>query len=195
MEMYGYCRVSSKDQNEARQLTALHSFGVKKENIFIDKQSGKDFEREGYKKLLKKLRRGSTLVVSSIDRLGRNYEEILEQWRILTKSRGIYMVVLDMPLLDTRSEKQDLTGVFISDLVLQILCYVAQVERENIRRRQTEGIAAAKKKGVRFGRKRKEIPPAFFELQKLYREGKISARGAARELGIAHSTFIKWNQR
>ena len=160
MGVYGYVRVSSMDQNEDRQMSALRDVDVPEKNIFIDKQSGKDFERPGYKKLKKSLKEGDLLYILSIDRLGRNYEEIQKQWRILTKETGIDICVLDMPLLDTRNGK-DLMGTFIADLVLQILSFVAQSERENIRRRQSEGIAAAKAKGIRFGRPEKEVPDDF----------------------------------
>lgn len=149
---YGYARVSTKEQNEQRQLIALQEFGVAEQNVFVDKQSGKDFERPNYRKLIKKLKPDDTLVIKSIDRLGRNYEEILEQWRIITKERGTAIVVLDMPLLDTRKNR-DLTGTLIADIVLQLLSYVAQTEREFIRQRQAEGIAAAKAQGVQFGRR------------------------------------------
>lgn len=151
-KIFGYVRVSSRDQNETRQIIALESYGVPARNIFIDKQSGKDFERPKYKQVLKKLKPGDLLVIKSIDRLGRNYDEILEQWRIITKEIRADVVVLDMPLLDTRKQPSDLTGTFIADLVLQILSYVAQTEREAIRQRQAEGIAAAKARGVHFGR-------------------------------------------
>lgn len=192
--LYGYVRVSTKEQNEDRQMIALKEFFVPAECIYMDKLSGKDFNRPQYRKLLRRLRPGSTLVVKSIDRLGRNYEDILEQWRIITKEKKADIVVLDMPLLDTRCKEKDLTGMFVADLVLQILSYVAQVERENIRQRQAEGIAAAKAKGVKFGRKKMSVPAEFYRLQKLYNEGIISARAAARELGVAHSTFLKWNK-
>lgn len=153
---YGYARVSSKEQNEQRQMIALTAFGIAKKNIYMDKQSGKDFDRPRYKRLVKKLHPGDLLVIQSIDRLGRNYGEILEQWRVITKEKRVDIVVLDMPLLDTRARGQDLTGTFIADLVLQILSYVAQTEREMIRKRQAEGIAAAKARGVKFGRRPKE---------------------------------------
>lgn len=192
--VYGYVRVSTKDQNEDRQIIALRNFNVPEECIYMDKLSGKDFNRPQYKKLLKRLRRGCVLVVKSIDRLGRNYEEILEQWRIITKEKHADIVVLDMPLLDTRSTGKDLTGMFVADLVLQILSYVAQVERENIRQRQAEGIAAAKAKGVKFGRQRMAVPERFFSLKEDYRGGRISARKAAEKLGVSHSTFLKWNR-
>ena len=191
-ELYGYVRVSTKDQCEERQLIAMQEFGVPEKNIFLDKLSGKDFERPQYKRLLRKLRPDDVLVVKSIDRLGRNYGEIQEQWRIITKEKRADIVVLDMPLLDTRQKAEDLTGTFIADIVLQILCYVAQVERENIKQRQAEGIAAAKARGVRFGREKKPIPDTFPPLWEKFRRGEITARAAAAELGVVHSTFLKW---
>ena len=154
---YGYARVSTKEQNELRQLIALREFGLTDRAIFVDKQSGKDFDRRSYQRLLRKLKDGDTLVIKSIDRLGRNYEEILEQWRIITKEKSAAIVVLDMPLLDTRRNR-DLTGTLIADIVLQLLSYVAQTEREFIHQRQAEGIAAAKARGVKFGRPRKALP-------------------------------------
>ena len=190
---YGYIRVSTREQNEQRQLIALRAFGIEEERIFMDKQSGKDFARKGYRRLIRKLKNGDTLVIKSIDRLGRNYEEILEQWRIITKEKQAAIVVLDMPLLDTR-QSRDLTGTLIADIVLQLLSYVAQTEREFIRQRQAEGIAAAKQNGVRFGRKPLERPTAFCEIQKQWLDRKISARAAARELGVTHSTFLRWAQ-
>ena len=193
-EMYGYIRVSSKDQCEERQLIAMQEFGIPEKHIFLDKLSGKDFERPRYKRLLQKLRSGDVLVVKSIDRLGRNYTEIQEQWRRITKEKKTDIVVLDMPLLDTRQKPDDLTGTFIADLVLQILCYVAQVERENIKQRQAEGIAAAKARGVKFGREKKPVPDRFYPLWESFRRGEITARAAAQELGVAHSTFLKWGQ-
>ena len=192
--MYGYIRVSTKDQHEDRQMIAMQEFGVSEKHIYMDKLSGKDFDRPQYKRLLRRLKGGDTLVVKSIDRLGRDYSEIQNQWRIITKEKKANIVVLDMPLLDTRQKGRDLTGTFIADLVLQILSYVAQVERENIKQRQAEGIAAAKAKGVRFGREKMPIPEEFYALRARYREGSITARAAARELGVAHSTFLKWNQ-
>lgn len=192
--MYGYIRVSTKDQHEDRQMIAMQEFGVSEKHIYMDKLSGKDFDRPQYKRLLRRLKGGDTLVVKSIDRLGRDYSEIQNQWRIITKEKKPNIVVLDMPLLDTRQKGRDLTGTFIADLVLQILSYVAQVERENIKQRQAEGIAAAKAKGVRFGREKMPIPEEFYALRTRYREGSITARAAARELGVAHSTFLKWNQ-
>lgn len=159
--IYGYIRVSSRDQNEARQVTALKQFGIQDNHIYIDKQSGKDFNRPKYKNLIKKLKVSDLLVIKSIDRLGRNYEEILMQWSLITKTIKADILVLDMPILDTRKKSNDLTGLFISDLVLQILSYVAQTEMETIKKRQAEGIAVAKKNGVRFGRKPIEIPKNF----------------------------------
>lgn len=172
MKIYGYVRVSSTDQNEDRQLIALREQGVDEKNIFIDKQSGKDFERPNYKKLVNKLKTGDLLYIISIDRLGRNYEEIQKQWRVLTKEIGIDICVLDMPMLDTRNGK-DLMGTFIADLVLQILSFVAQSERENIRKRQTEGIAAAKAKGVKFGRPEKEVPNDFAKIVRAWEQKKL----------------------
>ena len=190
--IYGYIRVSTKEQCEDRQLIALSGFSVNKSNIYMDKMSGKNFNRPEYKKLLKKLKPNDILVLKSIDRLGRNYEEILNQWRYITKEKKADILVLDMPLLDTRRRGKDLTGTFISDLVLQILSYVAQTERENIRQRQKEGIAAAKLRGVRFGRPRKEIPKLFWELKKEWENNKISSRKAANKLGISQDTFLRW---
>ena len=160
--VYGYIRVSSRDQNEERQLIALKEVGVADKNIYLDKQSGKDFDRPKYKRLLRKIKKDDVLYIKSIDRLGRNYEEIQNQWRILTKEKGIDIVVLDMPLLDTRRGK-DLMGTFLSDIVLQVLSFVAENERINIRQRQAEGIAAAKARGVRFGRPPKSLPENFYQ--------------------------------
>lgn len=188
---YGYVRVSTKEQNEQRQIIALREFGIEEKRIYMDKQSGKDFEREKYKKLLRKIKSGDTLVVKSIDRLGRNYDEILEQWRIITKEKQVAIVVLDMPLLDTR-QNRDLTGTLIADIVLQLLSYVAQTEREFIRQRQAEGIAAAKENGVRFGHRPMERPTKYEALKVEWERKEISARAAARQLGITHRTFLKW---
>lgn len=188
---YGYARVSTKEQNEERQLLALRGFGINEKYIFIDKQSGKDFERPNYKRLMKKLKPDDTLVIKSIDRLGRNYDEILAQWRIITKEKRAAIVVLDMPLLDTR-QSRDLTGTLIADIVLQLLSYVAQTEREFIRQRQAEGIAAAKARGVQFGRKPMERPAKYDEMKELWQYGQISAREAARRLEISHRTFLLW---
>ena len=188
---YGYARVSTKEQHEERQLIALAAFGIAANAIFVDKQSGKDFERPRYKRLIKRLRPGDLLVVQSIDRLGRNYSEILEQWRLITKEKRADILVLDMPLLDTRRGR-DLTGVFIADLVLQILSYVAQTEREMIRKRQAEGIAAAKARGVHFGRSPMPMPEAYEKVRQKWENGELSARAAAAALGVSHSTFLKW---
>ena len=191
-KIYGYIRVSTREQNEDRQVIALREVGVPERNVYIDKQSGKDFERPQYKKLLRKMKKDDLLYIKSIDRLGRNYAEILEQWRFLTKEKGIDIVVLDMPLLDTRQTGRDLTGTFVADLVLQILSYVAQTERENIRQRQMEGIAAAKLRGVQFGRPRKPGPEEFFRLKERWERKEISSRQAAKELHIAQDTFLRW---
>lgn len=188
---YGYARVSTKEQNERRQFAALQKYGVGNNRIYVDKQSGKNFERVQYQRLLRKLTCGDTLIIKSIDRLGRNYEEILEQWKIITKERHADIVVLDMPLLDTRLNK-DLTGTLIADIVLQLLSYVAQTEREFIRQRQAEGIAAARQQGVKFGRKPMERPLEYRKLKEQWMQGKISARSAARQLGITHRTFLRW---
>ena len=188
---YGYIRVSTKEQNEQRQLIALSEFGIRESHIYMDKQSGKDFARPNYQKLIRKLKSGDTIVIKSIDRLGRNYEEILEQWRIITKEKQAAVVVLDMPLLDTR-QNRDLTGTLIADIVLQLLSYVAQTEREFIRQRQAEGIAAAKQRGVKFGRRPMERPVAYPHIKQLWQRDEISAREAARQLGINHRTFLLW---
>ena len=188
---YGYARVSTKEQNEQRQIIALTQFGLSEKSIYVDKQSGKDFERTQYRRLLRKLKDGDTLVVKSIDRLGRNYEEILEQWRVITKEKRTAIVVLDMPLLDTR-QNRDLTGTLIADIVLQLLSYVAQTEREFIRQRQAEGIAAAKSRGVQFGRKPKEKPPEYPTVLEAWHRQELSARAAAARLGVTHKTFQKW---
>ena len=188
---YGYVRVSTREQNEERQVIAMHEFGIEDKLIYTDKQSGKNFERPQYKKLLKKLKPDDTLVIKSIDRLGRNYEEILEQWRIITKEKRAAIVVLDMPLLDTR-QSRDLTGTLIADIVLQLLSYVAQTERDFIRQRQAEGIAAAKARGVKFGREKKAIPEAFEEVYAAWDKGLISAREAGRRLNVTHQTYLRW---
>jgi len=188
---YGYARVSTKEQNEQRQLIALQEFGISEKQIFVDKQSGKDFERKSYQKLFRKLKTGDVLVIKSIDRLGRNYDEILEQWRSITKEKQAAIVVLDMPLLDTR-QNRDLTGTLIADIVLQLLSYVAQTEREFIHQRQAEGIAAAKERGVQFGRPPMDRPVEFFALKEQWQAEKISAREAARQLKITHRTFLRW---
>lgn len=185
---YGYVRVSSRDQNEDRQLIALREMAVPEKNIYMDKQSGKDFERPAYKRLLKRMKRDDLLYIKSIDRLGRNYEEIQNQWRILTKDRGIDIVVLDMPLLDTRRGK-DLVGTFLSDIVLQVLSFVAENERGNIRQRQAEGIAAAKARGVKFGKPPRPLPENFHEAYQHWKTGKMTCTAAAKECGLPLSTF------
>ena len=186
--VYGYIRVSTKEQNEDRQRIAMEEAGVPERNVYMDKQSGKDFNRPQYRKLLRKLKKDDLLYVGSIDRLGRNYEEILQQWRYLTKDKGIDIVVLDMPLLDTRRGK-DLRGTFLSDIVLQVLSFVAENERTNIRQRQAEGIAAAKARGVRFGRPPQPLPPNFHSVFQQWRQGQITGTAAARECGMPLSTF------
>lgn len=185
---YGYIRVSSRDQNEDRQLIAMQELNIPPTHVYIDKQSGKDFNRPKYKRLLRKLRRDDLLYIKSIDRLGRNYGEILEQWRILTKEKGIDIVVLDMPLLDTRRGK-DLMGTFLSDIVLQVLSFVAENERTNIRQRQAEGIAAAKAKGIRFGRPPRPLPLEFHNAYQEWRAGNITCTEAARRCNMPLSTF------
>jgi len=186
--IYGYIRVSSKDQNEDRQLIALNEVGVERKNVYLDKKSGKDFDRPQYKKLLRKLKKDDLLYIKSIDRLGRNYEEILQQWRILTKEKGIDIVVLDMPLLDTRRGK-DLMGTFLSDIVLQVLSFVAENERTNIKQRQAEGIAAAKAKGVKFGRPPLPLPDNFYEVHKAWRSKKLTLKEAANACNMPVGTF------
>ncbi len=185
---YGYVRVSSREQNGDRQLIALRELSIAEKNIFTDKQSGKDFDRPQYKKLVKKLKPDDLLYVKSIDRLGRNYEEILEQWRILTKEKRIDIVVLDMPLLDTRRGK-DLMGTFLSDIVLQVLSFVAENERHNIRQRQAEGIAAAKARGVKFGRPSKALPDNFEQIHRKWRRGQLKLQEAADACAMPVSTF------
>ena len=188
--VYGYVRVSSIDQNEDRQMIAMSDNNVPKGNIYIDKQSGKDFERPQYKKLVKKLKAGDLLYILSIDRLGRNYEDIQKQWRILTKDIGIDICVIAMPLLDTRNGK-DLMGTFIADLVLQILSFVAQNERENIKKRQAQGIAAAKAKGVKFGRPEVSLPEDFDKIIKEWDKGKLSTEDVLKLCNISESTFYR----
>jgi DNA invertase Pin-like site-specific DNA recombinase len=187
---YGYVRVSSMEQNEDRQMIALKNVGVHSENIYIDKQSGKDFHRANYEKLVSLLQSGDLLYIMSIDRLGRNYAEIQNQWRILTKEIGVDICVLDMPLLDTRNGK-DLMGTFIADLVLQILSFVAENERENIRKRQEQGIAAAKKRGVKFGRPEKKMPDNFKTIVTLWERGQISMEDVLKKCQISKSTFYR----
>ena len=187
---YGYVRVSSQEQNEDRQLIAMAEAGVLRENIYMDKQSGKDFDRPQYKRLVKKLREGDILFIKSIDRLGRNYEEILNQWRIITKEKRTDIVVLDMPLLDTRRDK-NLLGTFISDIVLQLLSFVSENERVNIRQRQAEGIAAAKKRGVKFGRPIKEMPEDFAEIIEKWEKKVLTTDEITTAYGISESTFYR----
>ena len=184
MNKYGYIRVSSRDQNIARQVEAMLDIGIRKQDMYVDKQSGKDFDRGEYKRLVKKLKAGDELYVKSIDRLGRDYEEIIEQWRYLTKTKDIDIIVLDLDLLDTRKEINGITSKFIADLTLQILSYVAHIERDNTRKRQAEGIRIAKEKGVKFGRPRAEIPPDFEEVLTLWQENKISKREGAYSIPI-----------
>ena len=190
MNNFGYIRVSSTDQNEDRQLAALHACKIPKNNLYFDKLSGKSFNRPQYKRLLKRLRPGDTLYLLSIDRLGRNYEEVQEQWRLLTKEKGVDICVLDMPLLDTRRDK-DLMGTFIADLVLQILSFVAQNERENIKKRQAQGIAAAKARGVQFGRPGLPEPADFAELVKTWDSRLITIDQITARYGLSESTFYR----
>lgn len=188
-QIYGYIRVSTKEQNEDRQITALSICKIPRKNLFMDKQSGKDFNRPAYRRLIKKLKPGDLLIIKSIDRLGRNYEEILEQWRIITKEIHADIRVLDMPLLDTSSSR-DLTGTLIADIVLQVLSYVAQNERENIRQRQTEGIAAAKSRGVRFGREETSMPEDFEEWYFKWRRKEITGKELTDHLGGVHIATV-----
>ena len=185
---YGYIRVSTREQNEGRQVVAMQELSIPEENVFLDKQSGKDFRRPQYQRLVKKLKPDDLLYIKSIDRLGRNYGEILEQWRVLTKEKGIDIMVLDMPLLDTRRGK-DLMGTFLSDIVLQVLSFVAENERANIRQRQAEGIAAAKARGVRFGRPPKPLPDNYHSAYQRWKAGTITGTAAAKECGMALATF------
>lgn len=190
MEIYGYVRVSSTDQNEDRQLIALRDKRVGDKNVYVDKQSGKDFNRPQYKKLVRKLRAGDLLYILNIDRLGRNYEEIQNQWRILTKEKGIDICVIDMPLLDTRQGK-DLMGTFIADLVLQILSFIAQNERENIKKRQAEGIAAAKARGVKFGRPEKKVPDDFGKMVSAWEQKRLSFSEVLKKCNMSEATFYR----
>ena len=193
-KLYGYARVSSRDQKEDRQIIALHEMGLSDKQIYVDKQSGKDFNRPQYKKLLRKLDHNSVLFIKSIDRLGRNYDDLIDQWRYITKEKGADIVVLDMPLLDTRREKS-LLGTFISDLVLALLSYVAENERLNIKQRQAEGIAAAKARGVRFGRPPKPLPVNFHDIRRQWREKKLTLKQAANACDMPETTFINKVQR
>ena len=190
--MYGYARVSSREQNLDRQLDALRAFGVEDGAVYADKASGKDFERPAWHRLMGALRPGDVLAVKSIDRLGRDYAEILDVWRDVTKTRGVFVVVLDMPVLDTREERDGITGVLIADIVLQLLSYVAQIERENIRQRQAEGIAAAKARGVSFGRPRKKRPANYGETREAYWGGRITRKEAAARCKVSETTFARW---
>lgn len=190
MATYGYVRVSSREQNEDRQLDALREMEIAKRNIFIDKQSGKDFERPQYKRLVRKVKREDLIYIKSIDRLGRNYSEIQEQWRFLTKEKGADIVVMDMPLLDTRRGK-DLMGTFLSDIVLQVLSFAAENERTNIRQRQAEGIAAAKARGVRFGRPQINMPEYFGKTVRSWERKEITVEEAVRRCGVSESTFYR----
>lgn len=192
MSTYGYARVSTRDQNVNRQVDALLEFPVDRAHIFVDYYSGADFDRPQYRALMERVRTGDVLVVKSIDRLGRNYAEILEQWGQLTREQGVQIVVLDMPLLDTRHTAEDLTGTFIADVVLQLLSYVAQIERENIRQRQAEGIASARARGVRFGRPAKFRPESYETVKCRVAAGDITHIEAARGLGVCRTTFEKW---
>jgi len=191
-QVFGYCRVSARDQNEMRQVVAMQEFGIADSSIIVEKMSGKDFNRPRYKWLIKKLKPGDTLVIKSVDRLGRNYQEIIEQWRLITKETGAAIVVLDLPLLDTRQNGRDLTGVFIADMVLQIMSYMSELEKDFNHHRQKEGIAVAKERGVKFGRVPKERPELFHALREQWQQGKISARNAAQQLEISHPTFLAW---
>lgn len=195
MAKYAYIRVSSKDQNIARQVEAMQELGLTQKQMYIDKQSGKNFERKNYQKLLKKIKADDELFIKSIDRLGRNYEEIIEQWRYLTKTKNVNITVLDFPLLNTKNQINGITGKFIADLVLQVLSYVAQIERENTRQRQAEGIKIAKEKGVKFGRPCSEIPDEFESIYFMWKEKKISKREGARILHTNHNTFSSWIKR
>lgn len=191
---YGYARVSARDQSLARQLDALRAFPVPEKNIVCDKASGKDFERPGYQRLLRRVRPGDVLVIMSIDRLGRNYEEILSQWHLLTQEVHASIVVLDMPLLDTRERADDVTGAFLADVTLQLLSYVAEVERGNTRRRQAEGIEAARRRGVRFGRPPLERPQGYEQVKEAYLSGTITRKQAAEILNVSVKTFDKWRR-
>lgn len=189
---YGYIRVSSKEQNIDRQVDAFVKLELDRKNIFVDKQSGKDFERPAYKRLLKRLKKGDLLIIKSIDRLGRNYDEILDQWRVITKVKQADIFVIDFPLLDTRSKDKDLTGTFIADLVLQILSYVAQTEREFIHQRQAEGIASAKARGVKFGREKVDLPDGFEKAKEKFISGELTVRKAAELCGMNYGTFYNY---
>lgn len=188
---YAYIRVSTKEQNIERQLTAMKKENLDIKQIYVDKSSGKDFNRKKYKQLIRKLKEGDELYIKSIDRLGRNYDEIIEEWNRITKEKKTDIIVIDFPLLDTREKSENLTGKFLADIVLQILSYVAQIERENTHQRQMEGIMEAKKKGVKFGRPKNNLPDNFYEIATLWKEEKITLREGARRLNISHSTFSR----
>ncbi len=188
MNTYGYIRVSTKEQNEDRQLLAMNDLGISQGCLFIDKQSGKDFERPAYKRMIKRMKKDDLLYIKSIDRLGRNYEEIQQQWRVITKDKGVDICVIDMPLLDTRRGK-DLVGTFLSDIVLQVLSFVAENERANIRQRQAEGIAAAKARGVKFGRPAMPIPESFYSAYSKWKQGELTGAAAARECEMPLASF------
>ena len=190
-QIYGYCRVSTKDQNEHRQIVAMQDFGIPEKNILVEKVSGKDFDRPVYQSLLRKLKPGDTLVVKSLDRLGRDYAAILDNWRHITRKKGAYIVVIDIPLLDTRKKEKDLTNSFIAELVLQILSYVSEQERVHTLQRQAEGIAVAKSRGVRFGRPPKETPQDFVVQLEKYRRKEISLQEALKQTGLKQTTFYK----
>lgn len=192
MRRIGYVRVSTKDQNPDRQMDAMKALGIRDKYIYVDKISGKSFDRPEYQKMLSKLKKGDIVIVKSIDRLGRNYDEILEQWRFLTREKQVEIEVIDMPLLNTNASKEGLTGVFVSDIVLQILAYVAETERSFIRQRQAEGIAAAKRRGVKFGARRSSVPDELNNYYDQWQHGKISVREAAARLGLSKSTFHRW---
>lgn len=191
MEKYGYIRVSTKEQKPDRQYASMEKYQIDRSNIYMDKMSGKNFERPAYQQMLARLQKGDLVIIKSIDRLGRNYNEILEQWRIITKVIGVDIEVIDMPLLNTASGRDGLTGVFLSDMVLQILAYFAETERNFIRQRQAEGIAAAKAKGVKFGNRRMQDPEEFEYYYQEWKQGRISLRKAAEKMGISHSTFYR----
>lgn len=192
MKELGYIRVSSKDQNPDRQYLALEEAGIQKENIFTDFESGKDFNRKNYRKLVRTLKKDDTLFIKAIDRLGRNYDEIIEQWSYLTKKKEIDIVVLDCPILDTREKANGLTGKVITDIFLQLMSYVAQIERDNIKQRQLEGILAAKAKGVKFGRPKMDIPDEFISVYDNWKKRTISCREASRQLKVNRNTFLRW---
>ena len=192
VQIFGYCRVSTKDQCEDRQVIAMRQFGVPDTGIAIEKVSGKDFDRPIYKRLVESLKPGDTLVLKSLDRLGRDYDAILAEWKYLTKDKGVEIAIIDIPLLDTRKKDFDLTSSFVVDLVLAILSYVAETERSNTRLRQREGIAAAKARGVKFGRRHKKRPVSFIAIYEIWKLGEISAREAGRQLEVCPATFMRW---